>query len=79
MLLFFAGVYTSCVLDFQEKEEVERNLQRKKHEGKERPLSPVDLPICHDFMWSKWKGELGYVYSTVNLSFKPKDLATLKM
>lgn len=51
----------------------------EKARGKVLPLSRVDLLICHDFMWSKWKRELGYVYSTINLSFKPKDLATLKL
>lgn len=58
---------------------MERDQRRTKSRGKELPLASVDLLNCHDFMWLKWKRELGSVYSTINLSFKPKDLATLKL
>lgn len=48
-------------------------------EDKELLFSHVDLLMCHKFMWLKWKIELGSVYSTINLSFKPKDFTTLKL
>lgn len=48
-------------------------------ERDELPFSHVDLLVCHTFMWLKWKRELGSVYSTINLSFKPKDFTTLKV
>lgn len=62
-----------------EKGETGEKSAEEKTWGKELPLCRADLLVCHDFMWSKWKRELGYVYSTINLSFKPKDLATLKL
>lgn len=63
----------------QRQERVEKDQRRTKSRGKEPPIFSVDLLNCHDFMWLKWKRELGSVYSTINLSFKPKDLATLKL
>lgn len=63
----------------QRQERVEKDQWRTKSGGKEPPIFSVDLLNCHDFMWLKWKRELGSVYSTINLSFKPKDLATLKL
>lgn len=54
-------------------------LVEDKEQDKKPPLLSVDLLNCHDFMWMKWKRELGSVYSTINLSFKPKDWATLKL
>lgn len=48
-------------------------------EREELPFFHVDLLMCHKFMWLKWKRELGSVYSTIKLSFKPKDFTTLKL
>lgn len=52
---------------------------KQKEQGQRASSLPVDLRICHDFIWLKWKKELGYVYGTIKLSFKPKDSATLKL
>ena len=58
---------------------METDLERTKNRRKELLFYCVDLLICHNCIRLKWKRELHTVYSTINLSFRPKDLATLKL